>query len=60
MGLNKKFDLTNKTIIITGSAGLNTNLTLIAAGTVLIGVVLIITAVLLYSLVSVVREGTKK
>lgn len=39
---------------------LNTNLTLIAAGTVLIGVVLIITAVLLYSLVSVVREGTKK
>ena len=39
---------------------LNTNLTLIAAGTVLIGVVLIITAILLYSLVSVVREGTKK
>ena len=39
---------------------LSTNLTLIAAGTVLIGVVLIITAVLLYSLVSVVREGTKK
>jgi len=35
---------------------LNTNLTLIAAGTVLIGVVLIITAVLLFSLVSVVRE----
>ena len=39
---------------------LSTNLTLIAAGTVLIGVVLSITAVLLYSLVSVVREGTKK
>ena len=39
---------------------LSTNLTLIAAGTVLIGVVLIITAVLLFSLVSVVREGTKK
>ncbi len=35
---------------------LNTNLTLIAAGTVLIGIVLIITAVLLFSLVSVVRE----
>ena len=39
---------------------LSTNLTLIAAGTVLIGVVLSITAVLLFSLVSVVREGTKK
>jgi len=39
---------------------LSTNLTLIAAGTVLIGIVLIITAVLLFSLVSVVREGTKK
>ena len=39
---------------------LSTNLTLIAAGTMLIGVVLSITAVLLYSLVSVVREGTKK
>ena len=36
---------------------LNTNLTLIAAGTVLIGIVLIITTILLYSLVSVVREG---
>ena len=36
---------------------LNTNLTLIAAGTVLIGVILIITTILLYSLVSVVREG---
>ena len=39
---------------------LNTNLTLIAAGTVLIGVVLIITAILLYSLVNVVRESTEK
>ena len=35
---------------------LSTNLTLIAAGTVLIGIVLVITAVLLFSLVSVVRE----
>ena len=35
---------------------LNTNLTIIAAGTVLIAVVLLITSVLLYSLVSVVRE----
>ena len=35
---------------------LSTNLTLIAAGTVLIGTVLIITAVLLFSLVSVARE----
>jgi len=36
---------------------LNTNLTLVAAGTILIGVILIITTILLYSLVSVVREG---
>ena len=36
---------------------LNTNLTLIAAGTLVIAVILIVTAVLLYSLVSVVREG---
>ena len=36
---------------------LNTNLTLIAGGTLLIGVVLVVTAILLYSLVSVVREG---
>ena len=36
---------------------LSTNLTLIAAGTILIGVILIITTILLYSLVSVVREG---
>ncbi|MBM3911005.1 MAG: glycosyltransferase family 2 protein, partial [Thaumarchaeota archaeon] len=35
---------------------INTNLTLIAAGTILIGIVLIIAAILLYSLVSVVRE----
>ena len=35
---------------------LNTNLTIIAVGTILIGVVLIITTVLLFSLVSVVRE----
>jgi len=35
---------------------LNTNLTLIAAGTMIIAIVLIITAILLFSLVSVVRE----
>ena len=35
---------------------LNTNLTLVAAGTTLIAVVLLITGILLYSLVSVVRE----
>jgi glycosyltransferase involved in cell wall biosynthesis len=39
---------------------LSTNLTLIAASTILIGIVLIITAILLFSLVSVVREGAKK
>jgi len=36
---------------------LNTNLTLIAVGTLVIAVILIVTAILLYSLVSVVREG---
>jgi len=36
---------------------LNTNLTIIGASTVLIGVVLLITAILLFSLVSIVREG---
>ena len=36
---------------------LNTNLTLIAGGTLLIGVILVVTTILLYSLVSVVREG---
>ena len=36
---------------------LSTNLTLIGAGTILIGIILLITAILLYSLVSVVREG---
>ena len=36
---------------------LNTNLTLIAGGTLVISVMLMVTAVLLYSLVSVVREG---
>ena len=35
---------------------LNTNLTLVSGGTVLIGIVLLITAIMLYSLVSVVRE----
>ena len=39
---------------------LNTNLTLIAGGTLLIGVILIVTTILLYSLVSVVREGRTK
>ena len=36
---------------------LNTNITLLAGGTLLIGVILAVTAILLYSLVSVVREG---
>ena len=36
---------------------LSTNLTVIGATTILIGVVLLITAILLFSLVSVVREG---
>ena len=36
---------------------LNTNLTLIAGGSLLIGVILVVTTILLYSLVSVVREG---
>ena len=35
---------------------LNTNLTLIGAGAILIGLVLLISAILLYSLVSIVRE----
>ena len=35
---------------------LSTNLTIVAAGTILIAVVLLITSILLYSLVSVVRE----
>ena len=33
-----------------------TNSTLVGAGTILVGVVLLITAILLYSLISVVRE----
>ena len=39
---------------------LNTNLTLVAAGTLLIAIILVVTAILLYSLVSVVREGKTK
>ena len=39
---------------------LNPNVTLVAVGTLLIGVILAITAILLYSLVSVVREGKTK
>ena len=35
---------------------INPNLTLIAVGTILVGVILLITSILLYSLVSVVRE----
>jgi len=38
---------------------LNTNLTIVATSTVLIAVVLLITSILLYSLVSVVRENHK-
>ena len=38
---------------------LSTNLTIVAASTVLIAVVLLITSILLYSLVSVVRETSK-
>ena len=36
---------------------LNTNLTIVAASTVLIAVVLLISGILLYTLVSVVREN---
>ena len=36
---------------------LNTNLTVIGAGTFLIGIVLLITAILLFSLVTLIREG---
>ena len=39
---------------------LNTNITLVAAGALLIGIILIVTAILLYSLVSVVREGKSR
>ena len=39
---------------------LNTNLTLLGAGTILVGVVLLITAILLFSLVTVVREKHNK
>ena len=39
---------------------LSTNLTLVAAGTLLIAIILIVTAILLYSLVSVVREGKSR
>jgi len=39
---------------------LNTNLTIVSASVVLIGIVLLITAILLYSLVSVVRENNSK
>jgi hypothetical protein len=35
---------------------LNTNLTLVGAGSMLIAVVLLLTGILLYSLISVVRE----
>ena len=39
---------------------LSTNLTIVSAAVVLIGIVLLITAILLYSLVSVVRENNSK
>ena len=39
---------------------LNTNITIIAAGTLLIGIILTVTGILLYSLVSVVREGKSR
>ena len=39
---------------------LNTNLTIVAAGTILIAVVLLLSSILLYSLGSVVRENNKK
>jgi len=39
---------------------LNPNISLVAVGTLLIGVILAVTAILLYSLVSVVREGKTK
>ena len=39
---------------------LNPNITLVAVGALLIGIILIVTAILLYSLVSVVREGKTK
>ena len=38
---------------------LSTNLTIVAAGAVLIGIILLISAILLYSLVSVVRENNR-
>ena len=39
---------------------INTNLTIVSASVILIGIVLLITAILLYSLVSVVRENNSK
>ena len=39
---------------------LNTNLTIVAAGCILIGAVLLLTTILLYSLISVVRENSSK
>ena len=43
----------------TVSGDLITNIAIIAIGCVIVGVVLLLCAILLYSLVSVVREGTK-
>ncbi len=39
---------------------LNTNLTIIAAGTVLLGMLFFLTSILLYTLTSVVRENSRK
>ena len=36
---------------------LSTNLTILGAGTFLVGIILLITAILLYSLISIAREG---
>ena len=41
------------------SGDLITNITLIAIGSIIIGIVLLLSAILLYSLVSVVRDNTK-
>ena len=38
---------------------LNTNLTLISAGTLLLGSILFISAILLYSIITVIRENKK-
>ena len=39
---------------------LNTNITIIAAGTILLGAILFLTAILLYTLTSVIREKSQR